>query len=430
MKAGSYVEVKTKRGDVLVGLVMDSSDKKVLSLKLDSGYNMGLDKKNISKIKSLKKTVKKVSKKEEKIKLNKKLKTVSILHTGGTVASKVDYSTGAVYPSFSPSDLVRMFPEIKNIANIKSKLIRNMWSEDMRFSHYNLLAKEIQKEIKNGADGVVITHGTDTIAYTAAALSFALENLDKPIIIVGAQRSSDRPSSDAAMNLVCAINFIVKSNFSDVGVCMHGKSGDEFCLILPGLKAKKLHSSRRDAFRVVNGNYIAKVSKDGKIEFLSKYRVKKNKDKLKLKLFNEKLKIGVLKAHPNLFRDEVRNFSKFHGLIIEGTGLGHISAEKIDNLTLENNGVLLELKKLCKKIPVVMVSQCIFGRVNMNVYKKGRTLQEIGVLGNYLDMTFESSFIKLAWLLSNYKKKDVKDLVSKNFRGEISKRVIYSEEFV
>ncbi|MBI2148663.1 Glu-tRNA(Gln) amidotransferase subunit GatD [Candidatus Woesearchaeota archaeon] len=427
MKPGSYVEIKTKTGEILKGIVMNTNDPKILSLKLDSGYNIGLDKKNILYMNELRKNQEIKPKQQEEIKINKNLKTIAILHTGGTVASKVSYATGAVFPSFSPTELINMFPELKTIANIKSRLIGNMFSEDIRFVHYNIIAKEIEKEIKAGVDGIIITHGTDTLAFTSLALSFTLENLNKPVILVGAQRSSDRPSTDAAMNLICAAQFITRSNFNEVGICMHGKSGDDFCYILPACKTKKLHTSRRDAFKAVNSNPIAKINKEGKIEFFQEYHKKEHKDKLKLKLFNDKLKLGILKAHPNLSKEEVKMFSKFNGLIIEGTGLGHLPINKIDKNTKENELILKELNKLAKKIPVVMTSQCIFGRVNMNVYDTGRKLQDSGVLGNYSDMTLEAAFIKLAWLLSNYKKNQIKDLINNNFRGEISKRVTYEE---
>ena len=432
MEPGTYVEVSTKKGDVLKGLVMQSSDNKILSLKLDSGYNVGLNKKNIDKIKELKKAPEIRGKKgTTEVKFDGKLKTITILHTGGTVASRVSYATGAVSPSFDAEDIVGMFPELRNIANIKSKFVGNMFSEDMRFSHYNLIAKEIEKELKNGVDGIIVTHGTDTITFSACALAFALEGLNKPVILVGAQRSSDRPSSDAAMNLICAAQFITRSNFNEVGICMHGKSGDDFCYILPSCKTKKLHSSRRDAFKAVNSTPIAKINKDGKLDFFNEYKKTGHKDKLTLKLFNEKLKIGILYVHPNLFKEEVKMFSKFNGLIIEGTGMGHVSVNKIDNLTKENDLILKEIKRLAKKIPVVMTTQCIFGRVNMNVYDTGRKLQQAGVLGNLTDMTLEAAFIKLAWLLSNYKnKKLVKEMIDIDLRGEISKKINYEEEFI
>ena len=217
----------------------------------------------------------------------------------------------------------------------------------------------------------------------------------------------------------------------EVGICMHGKSGDDFCYILPSCRTKKLHSSRRDAFKAVNSTPIAKINKDGKLDFFNEYKKTGHKDKLTLKLFNEKLKIGILYVHPNLFKEEVKMFSNFNGLIIWGTGMGHVSVNKIDNLTKENDLILKEIKRLAKKMPVVMTTQCIFGRVNMNVYDTGRKLQQVGVLGNLTDMTLEAAFIKLAWLLSNYKnKKLVKEMIDVDLRGEISKKINYEEEFI
>ena len=202
MEVGDRILVETKDKKI-EGVLMPSVKEGSLVLKMDSGYNLGISKKKIVNSKVLKKYVaKKVKKKVHKHSKNKK--TVAILHTGGTIASKVDYETGGVVAQFSPEELIAMFPELEKKVNLNSRLMSNMFSEDLRFDHYNLMAKEIQKEIKKGVDGIVITHGTDTIHYTAAALSFILDGLSVPVMIVGAQRSSDRGSSDAAIPRRCA----------------------------------------------------------------------------------------------------------------------------------------------------------------------------------------------------------------------------------
>ena len=415
MKIGDYVFIETKNKD-FKGILMPDSATGKLVLKLDSGYNIGINKNSVKKTKIIKKkTVKK--KKTTKVKQKKNLPKISILHTGGTIASKVDYETGGVSAEFKPEEILKMFPKLKNIANIDSRLIFNIFSEDMGFKHYNVLAKEILKEVKKGSEGIIITHGTDTMHYTSAALSFILENLSVPVILVGSQRSSDRGSSDSGMNLMCAVNFIVNSKFYEVGICMHESMSDDYCLIIPGLKARKFHSSRRDAFKVVNDKAIARVSKDGKVSFFRNNFKKENTGDLKLNLIKENLKIGVLKVHPNLTPIEISNYSGFDGLIIEGTGLGHLG--------VSNKRILTEIKKLSKKMPVVMCSQTIFGRVNMNVYSTGRILQEYTSSGR--DMLSEVAFVKLAWLLSNHKKDTLK-LISKNLKGEINPRII--DEFL
>ena len=425
VKEGNYVVIKTKNEE-LKGLLLKSQNPEKFVIKLTSGYNFSINKKDVVKLDIIKPEKEQKELKKIELRKNPKLKKVLILHTGGTIASKVDYKTGAVSPSFSNEDMLKMFPEIKDIVNIDSKFFGNIFSEDINFNHYNLLAKEIKNNLNY--DGIIITHGTDTMHYTSAALSFILEDLVIPIILVGAQRSSDRGSSDSFQNLFSACQFISKSDFSGVAICMHENMNDDSCLILPGLRTRKLHTSRRDAFKAINVKPIAKV-KDNSIEILNHdypKRDRKDKNNLNLKLFEDP-KIGILKTHPNMKKEEISMYSKFDGLIIEGTGLGHMPINKVDKLTLENELIFKELEKLSKKIPVVITSQCIFGRVNLNVYSTGRKLQEIGILGNLSDMTTETAFIKLAWLISNYPK-DVRKMIDKDLKGEISRRT--SEDFI
>ena len=423
MKVGDYVKLKTKQGEIK-GLVVPSTDSKLVILKQDSGYNLAVERSDILRTSRI------YSKKQElktykEVKHKKGLKNITILHTGGTIASKVDYKTGGVISRFKPEELIAMYPELARIANLNARLVRNMWSEQMRFAHFNLLAKEVAKEEKK-SDGIIITQGTDTLAYTAAALAFILEDINIPVLIVGAQRSSDRGSSDAAFNLTKACKFISETDFVGVAICMHGSSEDKEALILPACKTKKLHSSRRDAFRPVNTLPIARVI--DKVQFLDKYR-KKGDRKLTVKLLKETLKIGIVKVHPNMFAAELKCYENFNGLVIEATGLGQMPIEKIDVFTQENASIFTQLKKLLKKIPVVLISQCIFGRVHMHVYEPAVKLKQAGVLGDHTDMTTEAALIKLAWLLSN-DKKNLKQLWDKNLRGELSSRTKFKEEII
>ena len=429
MKTGDYLKVNLRSGISHSGLVVPSKDQKSIVLKLDSGYNVGVLKSEIKSTSKLSKPKQKTEQKTIKITQNKSLKKITILHTGGTIASKVDYATGGVIAKFTPQDILNMFPELSEIANIDSRLIANMWSDDARFYHYNKLAKEVEKEVKNGVAGVIITSGTDTMHYTSAALSFILENINVPVLIVGAQRSSDRGSSDAGVNLVAAANFITKTNFVGVAICMHANTNDNECFILNGCKVRKMHTSRRDAFRPININPIASVDSKGNISYLSDYK-KKHDQKLKLKLFNENLKVGILKIHTNMHPEQFKVYKSFKGLILEGTGLGHTPGDVIDSSTKIHKQIVSELKKLTKTAVVAMTSQCIYGRINMNVYSKGRMLQDLGIIGNLCDMTPETAFIKLSWLLSNYKKNQIKELFEKDLRGEISSKTNYKEMFI
>ncbi|MCD6092905.1 MAG: Glu-tRNA(Gln) amidotransferase subunit GatD [Candidatus Aenigmarchaeota archaeon] len=413
--------ILVKRGRVAFeGALMprhEFGDKDCLVIKLDDGYNIGIKFEKGMEIKNravsgavsfsnAKGNVPaKTGAPHPKIKKpDQSRPTVSILHTGGTIASRVDYETGGVVASFGPEDLVGMYPELMKIANIESRLLSNIFSEDMRFEHYQLMAKSVSEEIEKGADGVIITHGTDTLHYTACALAFMLRDLPSPVILVGAQRSSDRGSSDAFLNLTSAARFIAETDFSGVGICMHESLDDKSCLILPACGTRKMHSSRRDAFKPIDSKPIARVGE--KIEFMSDYRKRDENRKLKLKLGMEK-KVGILKLHPNMDPKIIDAYKNYKGLVLEGTGLGHAPIGH-GNEKFFNN-----LKKLARTCVLVMTTQTIYGRVNMNVYSTGRMLLEIGVIP--CSMLPESAFIKLAWLLGNFKKDEAREMMLKNF---------------
>ncbi len=424
-KPGDEVEVETAE-ETIRGRLMPTPELQsgIVIVKLDSGYNIGVDKKKIKKIGLVSKLKEMRAVQKEKTAVIKGLPKISLLHTGGTIASKVDYKTGGVVARFSPQEILDMFPELRGIADIESRLVRSMFSEDMRFQHYNLLAKEIEKEARNGADGIIITHGTDTLHYTSAALAFMLENLGIPVLLVGAQRSSDRGSSDAGLNLISAAYFIANSDFGEVAICMHETADDKDCVILPATKTRKMHTSRRDAFKAINTSPWARVNFGEKnISFIKRGYSKKDKSKkISLTLIKPALKVGIAVAHPNMYAREFKSYSGFDGLVIEGTGLGHAPVNKVDSFTAEHKKILAEIKRLGKKTVVVMAPQTICGRLQMNVYSTARYLQQAGVLGNMSDMTPETTFIKLAWLLSNYPKQKAKELMATNLRGEISER--------
>ncbi len=415
---GSVVEIKHKNNTIYRGVYLKKRDG-IIELKLENGYNIGIDEKNIAGIKVLKRIKASVNKSSGKKRSKKSKKPlIYILHTGGTIASKVDYNTGAVHPLFNPEELISMFPEIENYAEIKTKMLFNVLSEDLNFNNYNDIAEEIYKIANEGkAKGIIISQGTDTMHYTASALSFIIENLNIPVILVGAQRSSDRGSSDAHENLMNAVYFIIKSDFKGVAISMHLNSDDDAGVILPAQNSRKMHTSRRDAFKPINRDAIAFV-KNKKIELLESYwnvtGHEEVKGEIQLKFIKPELRIGVIKSRPNLPYNEISFYNAYDGVVIEGTGLGHIN--------LSNKKLKKELKALASRIPVVMASQCINGRINMNVYSRGRELKEIGVIGNMHTMTPETAYIKLAWLLSNYPKR-VKELFTKDFRGEIISRL-------
>ncbi|MCX8158122.1 MAG: Glu-tRNA(Gln) amidotransferase subunit GatD [Candidatus Diapherotrites archaeon] len=428
---GEFVEIHSE-GYVYEGYILPSSKKEFFTLKLKSGYNIGIAAEKVERINKLKEEAaieKKVFKEIEK---KENLPRITILHTGGTIASKVDYRTGAVVCSFLPEDLINMFPEISEIANLDSRLIANMWSDDLRFKHISMIAKAIKEEVEKGVDGIIIGIGTDNLAPAAAGLAFALENLPIAVILVGAQRSSDRGSSDAAVNIISAANFIIKSDFSGVAICMHGSTSDDFCYILPSCKTKKMHSSARDAFKPINDTPIAKVEyPSGKIEFYKKDYIKKDKNRKLILKENFEEKVGLLKITPNMFPEQFSFYrkNKFKGLVIEGTGLGHTPAHVPNQYAKIHKKIYEEIKKLTKSgCIVIMTTTCLQGRVNMNVYNKGRDLQEAGIISGE-DMLAEVAFMKLSWLLGNFEDRDkIKEMISKNLRGEIRERTLLNVE--
>jgi len=429
-KPGDRVKIETK-DEVIEGILMPRAeylDENTIILKLNSGYNIGLNRSDIKHIEIIKES--QLIKEEKKTKLarNPKLPIISILHTGGTIASKVDYRTGAVFSSFTPEDLIEQFPELAKTANFNSELIANMWSDDLRFKHFEVIAKAIEREVKQGVEGIIIGIGTDNLAVASAALAFIVEQTPIPVILVGAQRSSDRGSSDAYMNLVCAAEFITKSDFAGVAICMHEKTDDNTCAVFPATKTRKLHTSRRDAFKAVNDTIIARIYYDTKkIEFIKKdYQKKDRVGKLVIKPTMEE-KVGFLKITINMFPEQFLFFKSYKGLVIEGTGLGHTPGHMPNEIARIHLEIFPAIKKVIESgCVVVMASQTIFGRVNMHVYNKGVDLMNLGVIPGE-DMLAETAFIKLSWLLANYPTEKVKELIGKNLRGEISERISEKE---
>ena len=426
MADGDRVQLVTD-SNTFEGRQMPSRHGDIVVVKLDSGYNVGIAKDKIKEHKIIEKFKEAQSVKIE-VSVRDDLPTISILHTGGTIASRVDYRTGGVVSSFTPEDLLQMFPEISEIANLNSCLLANMWSDDLRFANIVTLAKAVHEEIKKGVAGIIIGMGTDNLAVAAAGVAFMVQNSPIPILFVGSQRSSDRGSSDAGMNLISAANFIKQSDFCGVAICMHNSSEDKKCAILPATKTYKLHSSRRDAFRAVNAVPYALINyPEGEIEYVSDY-AKRSGQKVEVKAAMED-KVGYLRSHVNMFKEEVLAFKGFKGLVIDGTGLGHIPGYSPNPECEPNKAVFDAVEDLVKSgTVVVMCTQTLYGRVKMNVYDRGRDLKRIGVVSGR-DMLANTALVKLSWLLANYSSEEVRNTIGTNMVGEISERTLYEKHF-
>ncbi len=412
------------------GLLMPRSemgDGNCIVLKLDNGYNVGIRCEKGIKVKKSKKPEPKEVKEEvdfelgkekvKKIKFDPKKPKISLIMTGGTIVSRVDYRTGGVYALEKPEELLTNIPELKDIVNIKNILspVKKM-SEDLDYKDWQNLAKISAKEL-NKNQGVIITHGTDTLHFTSAALSFMLKNLYKPVVFTASQRSSDRGSSDAFMNLICSAHTSV-SDIGEVGICMHATIDDHYCFFMRGTKTRKMHTTRRDAFRSINEVPLAKIWPNGKIDILNNNHKKRKDEKVTADIKFEP-KVALLKSYPGSEPDILEFLVKkgYKGFVIEGTGMGHVP-------TFAEKTWIKPIKKLIKDgIPVVIAPQTIYGRINPNVYTNLRILFHESKAIPAEDMFPETAYVKLGWILGHTKDLEkVRDMMLTNIVGEITER--------
>ncbi|MCK9570470.1 Glu-tRNA(Gln) amidotransferase subunit GatD [Candidatus Pacearchaeota archaeon] len=418
---GDYVEIHLTKL-IYEGILLESpeTEKGVVLLKLDSGYNIGFNKKDILKIVLMKKAKEKSSEHVE-IKKNSEKSNVALVITGGTIASILDQKTGGVHALQKPEDFFKFYPELFNKVNITKVEIPFMkMSEDMDPKDWQKIARVVVDLLNDSnIKGIIITHGTDTLHYTSSALSFFIRDLNKPVVLTYSQRSIDRASSDADLNLQCAAVAAI-SDIAEVSLVGHASSNDDYCYAMPGTKVRKLHTSRRDAFKVVNAKPFAKIFPD-KIERISEWKLRnKNKAKLDAK-FEEK--VALIKIYPGQDPEILDYYvkKKYKGIVLELTGLGQAPTRKARNSWTQ------KIKEVQQKgIIVCAVSQCIFGRVDPLVYSNGREILETGVI--YLeDMLAETAYVKLGWVLGHEdwakNKKIVREKMLENFSNEINYRL-------
>jgi len=414
-RPGDYVEIHRDK-EIYEGVLLEApvSEKGIILLKLDNGYNIGFNKKDVREIKLVEKAVE--EKENFKVEQIKGKPAIGFVVTGGTIASKLDPKTGAVKWLESPETLFKFYPEIFEVANVvKVEVPFLKGSENLDFKDWQKLAKVVGEMVNNeNIKGVIVTHGTDTLHYTASALSFFLRGLTKPVVLTYSQRSIDRASSDAQLNLKCAA-IAALSDIAEVMIVGHATASDDYCYALRATKTRKMHSSRRDAFKSVNIKPFAKINEDG-LEIIGKYNLR-SKGKVKVDLKFEE-KVALLKFYPGQSPDILDYYLKkgYKGIVIEAFGLGQI-ATKEARLSWTN-----KLKEVVKKgLVVCMTAQTIYGQLNPNVYSTGRELADTGVI--YLkDMLSETAFIKLGWVLG-HKNWNVKEKMLENFSGEFNSRL-------
>jgi glutamyl-tRNA(Gln) amidotransferase subunit D len=394
----SEVEVTNDRGSTFTGVILPRSetfDDLHLVVKLFNGYNIGVAADRIVAAKEIgyKKAIYKIPEKD--FPFDPKKKQVTLLGTGGTIASRLDYRTGAVIPAFTPGELYGAVPELADIANLTTKKLFGVFSENMGPEQYKTLAVAIGEEIGKGVDGIVIGHGTDTMAHTGAILSFMVQNSPVPIVVVGSQRSSDRPSSDAALNLMNSVRAAAECRIAEVMLCMFGPTSDNYALLHRGTRCRKMHSSYRSTFRTIGATPLATVSRylnggQSHFKYLTDDFLRRDKTRVPVikPYFEEKVTIQYY--YPAFNPDIIDGLTAmgYRGIVIAGTGLGHV-----------NKPLYPALKRAIQKgVTVVMTVQTLWGFAQMYVYDTGRDLLDLGIIP--LDnMLPETAYMKLAWVL-------------------------------
>ncbi len=419
VRVWSDTVIETTRGDFR-GIILprsENDDDRHIVLKLATGYNVGIDVDTIRSMKEVgyRKANYKIPEKEFPVSPDKP--NVKLFGTGGTIASRLDYRTGAVIPAFSPGELYGAVPELADICNLTTEKLFGVFSENMGPAEYKTLAKAIGEAIRDGVDGIVIGHGTDTMHHTASALSFMVQNSPVPIVMVGSQRSSDRPSSDAALNLIHSTTAAAKSDIAEVLVCMFGPTSDEYALLHRGTRVRKMHSSYRSTFRTIGDYPVATVQQDVITPLRTDYKRRRNdRDVTILPYFEEK--VSLLYYYPNMMPDIIDSLvdNGYRGIVIAGTGLGHV-----------NKPVYPALERACKKgVAIYMTVQTLWGYTHMFVYDTGRDLMSLGVIPAD-NMLPEVAYIKLGWALGQTDDlQKVRDLMLTPINDEITEREPYN----
>jgi glutamyl-tRNA(Gln) amidotransferase subunit D len=394
VKVWSDVRLVNSAGSVFEGVILPRSgtfDDLHIVLKLKNGYNVGIHVDRVDSVEEVgyKEAVYKIP--EQEFPSRPDLPKVTLLGTGGTIASRLDYRTGAVIPAFTPGELYGAVPELADICNLTTKKIFGVFSENMGWQEYETLAENIGREINAGADGIVVGHGTDTMGHTAAVLSFMVQNTPVPIVLVGSQRSSDRPSSDAALNLIHAVRTAAWADTAEVQICMFGPTSDSYALLHRGTRCRKMHSSYRSTFRTV-GDIPLCIVEDKSFKYLTDDYVRRDPEREVLIDTAHDDRVTILYYYPGMKPDLVDALVEkgYRGIVIAGTGLGHVNSPLYPALE----------RAISNGVHIVMTVQTLWGFAQMYVYDTGRDLLDIGVvpLDNMLP---ETALMKLGWVLGH-----------------------------
>jgi len=415
----SEVEIDSTNGHFR-GLILprsETADDRHIVLKLASGYNIGLDVETITAIREVGRREARYRIPEKQFPYDPRKPKVKLLGTGGTIASRLDYRTGAVIPAFSPGELYGSVPELADICNLETEKLFGVFSENMAREQYVRLAEKIGEEIARGVDGIVIGHGTDTMHHTAAILTFMVQDPPIPIVMVGSQRSSDRPSSDAALNLMHAVKAAAEGDIAGVMVCMFGPTSDEYGLLHSGCRVRKMHSSYRSTFRTIGDIPLAMIDRQRIIPLHDDYPRRRRDRHVRINTAYDD-RVTILYYYPGMRPDLVDAIvdAGYRGIIIAGTGLGHVNKPLYPSLA----------RAASKNVHMYMTVQTLWGYVQMYVYETGREIMGLGVvpLGNMLP---EVAYMKLCWALGQTDdREEVRRIMQTPVRDELTDREPYN----
>ena len=438
-EAGTPVKVAVKTWSGVVeheGLALPAAGPKLITLKLANGYNVSYPESYVESVEILDEVEMSEEEAPAPIEQDENLPLVHLIHTGGTIASKVDYATGAVTARFEPDELLQSVPELRSVARLRVVKLGNMFSDDIRPRHWNRMLKATEEAFAEGAVGVVITHGTDTLHLSAAAMGYGWAgNGGRPpgrIALTGSQRSPDRGSSDASENLIAAVHWAAHgpqpTGYRDASVVvMHSESSDGQCAVLPGIACRKYHSSRRDAFKAINQGPLAWINNDGtgpSIEMAEHEPADARVEAISPMMFDEEARIAQFIADPHLDPNLVMLAIKdgFDAIVLHGTGLGHLPISDPQDDSPENTKLRLMLEDhSANDGVVVVVAQTIHGPMNMNVYAKGREQQEMGIIGHGSLCPPGSALVKVHHLLS---RGGGRETVAKNWTEDLCGEIL------
>ncbi|MBT6690677.1 Glu-tRNA(Gln) amidotransferase subunit GatD [archaeon] len=396
---GDLIQLKTK-SKTWKGHALQSHDSEIILLKLQSGYNIGIRESEILDAKILEPHQRSVppakrptSEASHQRSVPQKLPNVAFVITGGTISARIDPKSGGTFPT-NAKGLLEIAPELKEICN---PIIENPFmklSEDMDPKDWKTIAEICKKHLDDPKiSGIIVTHGSDTLHYTGAALSYFLQDLGKPVALTFSQRSIDRASTDANLNLICAAKYAT-SDIAEVAIIGHETENDSSCIAIQGTKARKMHTSKRSTFKPINSEPIARITRDS-FEILKEFNARDDSRKTKLDTKYQN-KVTSIKAHPG--RDPaIIDFylqQGYKGLVIETTGLGHTPAK-----SSEHNWLPKIKKAIEAGMTIIATAQTINGNLNPNVYSAGRDLQKTGII--FSNLTTETALVKLGWVLGH-----------------------------